>query len=111
MSVPPPKLSEGHKTCRRGVTERRISTMATSPEIDPLETPLDPEETQLQAPPSGTEEDDMDDEHWDENEPPDRALSDETDTRKEFRLDEREEEVDDDDDLAVDDEDDDVELK
>jgi hypothetical protein len=84
--------------------------MTTSPEIDPVEVPLEPGEAEMQAPPSGTEEDDADDEHWDENEPPDRALSDETDTRNELRLDEPEEDVDDD--VSVDEDDeDDVELK
>jgi hypothetical protein len=84
--------------------------VTTSPEIDPVESPLDPEETQMQPPLSGTvdDNDDVDDERADENEAPERALSDETDTRGEFRLDEREEDVDDD--SSVDDEDkDDVE--
>jgi hypothetical protein len=85
--------------------------MTTSSEIDPVETPLDPEEAEMQAPPSGTEEDDADDEHWDENEPPDRALSDETDTRSEFRLDEREEDAEDDESSVDDADEDDVELK
>ena len=63
------------------------------------------EETQEQIPLSGTvdDNDDTDDEREDENEAPERALSDETDTRGEFRLDEREE----DDDASVDDEDED----
>jgi hypothetical protein len=67
--------------------------MTTSQEIDPSLTPLDPEETQEQIPLSGTvdDNDDTDDEREDENEAPERALSDETDTRGEFRLDEREE--------------------
>jgi hypothetical protein len=79
--------------------------VTTSPEIDPVETPLDPEEAQAQVPLSGTvdDDDDVDDEREDENEAPERALSDETDTRGEFRLDEREEDVDDD--SSVDDED------
>jgi len=48
---------------------------------------LDPDETQTQPPLSGTvdDNDDVDDEREDENEAPDRALSDETDTRNEFR--------------------------
>ncbi len=86
--------------------------MATTPNIDPLEIPLDPEEAQMQTPLSGTVDDDdaVDDERWDENEPPERALTDETDTRSEFRLDEREEDTDDD--LDVDDEDEDeIELE
>jgi hypothetical protein len=85
----------------------------SSQEIDPIETPLDPDETTAQPPLSGTvdDDDDVDDERPDENEAPTRALSDETDTRGEFRLDEREE--DEDDDSSVDDEEDDedVELK
>jgi len=69
--------------------------MTTSPEIDPLEIPLDPEETPMQPPLSGTvdDADDVDDERDDENEAPVRALSDETDTRNEFQLDEREEDA------------------
>jgi hypothetical protein len=60
--------------------------------VDPTGTPLDPEETPTQAPLSGTvdDNDDVDDERDDENEAPERALTDETDTRNEFRLDERE---------------------
>jgi hypothetical protein len=83
--------------------------MATSAEIDPTGTPLDPEETPVDPPLSGTvdDNDDVDDERWDENEAPERALSDETDTRNEFRLDEREEDTDDD--SSVDDEDEDDE--
>jgi hypothetical protein len=79
--------------------------MTTSQEIDPSLVPLDPEETEMQVPLSGTvdDNDDTDDERDDENEAPERALSDETDTRAEFRLDEREE----DDDSSVDDDDDD----
>jgi hypothetical protein len=47
--------------------------------------------------------DDVDDERWDENEPPDRALSAESETRdSDFRLDEREEDAGED--LAADDE-------
>ena len=61
--------------------------MGSSQEVDPAETPLDPDETQTQPPLSGTvdDNDDVDDEREDENEAPDRALSDETDTRNEFR--------------------------
>ena len=83
--------------------------MATSPEIDPTGTPLDPEEIPIEPPLSGTvdDNDDVDDERWDENEAPERALGDETDTRNEFRLDEREEDTDDD--SSVDDEDEDDE--
>jgi hypothetical protein len=79
--------------------------MTTSQEIDPSLIPLDPEETEMQVPLSGTvdDNDDTDDEHEDENDAPERALSDETDTRGEFRLDEREE----DDDSSVDDDDED----
>jgi len=81
--------------------------MATSAEIDPTGTQLDPEEIPVEPPLSGTvdDNDDVDDERWDENEAPERALSDETDTRNEFRLDEREEDTDDD--SSVDDEDED----
>ena len=70
--------------------------MATRPEVDPIESPLDPDATQLQPPLTGTVDDDnSDDEHWDENEAPARASSDEDHTlRDEFRLDEREEEKD-----------------
>ena len=69
--------------------------MTISEEIDPLEIPLDPEETPMQPPLSGTvdDADDVDDERDDENEAPVRALSDETDTRNEFQLDEREEDA------------------
>ena len=51
-------------------------------EIDPLEIPLDPEETPMQPPLSGTvdDADDVDDEREDENEAPVRALSDTTDS-------------------------------
>jgi hypothetical protein len=64
-------------------------------EIDPVEIPLDPEETPIQPPLSGTvdDADDVDDEREDENEAPVRALSDTTDTRNEFRLDEREDDT------------------
>ena len=67
--------------------------MTTARDIDPLEIPLDPEGTSMQAPLSGTVDDgdDIDDEREDENEAPVRAVSDKTDTRDEFRLDEREE--------------------
>ena len=66
-------------------------------EIDPVEIPLDPGETPMQPPLSGTvdDADDVDDEREDENEAPVRALSDTTDTRKEFRLDEREDDTED----------------
>jgi hypothetical protein len=69
--------------------------MAESQEIDPMESPLDPDATQVQPPLSGTvdDDDDVDDEHWDENEPPDRALSTRSETQDEFRLDEREEDA------------------
>ena len=69
--------------------------MANSQEIDPMESPLDPDATQMQPPLSGTvdDADDADDEHWDENEPPDRALSTRSETKDEFRLDEREEDA------------------
>jgi hypothetical protein len=68
--------------------------MATVQEIDPTETPLDPDVTEMQPPLSGTvdDDDDVDDERWDENEAPERQLSDTTEARDEFRLDEREEE-------------------
>ena len=70
--------------------------MNTARDIDPVEIPLDPEETPLQPPLSGTvdDADDVDDERDDENEAPGRAVSGETDTRNEFRLDEREEDDD-----------------
>lgn len=79
--------------------------MAKSQEIDPVESPLDPDATQMQPPLSGTvdDDDDVDDERWDENEAPERALSDQTETRDEFRLDEREEDAGED--PAADDED------
>lgn len=90
--------------------------MAINPESDRLERPLDPDEAQTEPPLSGTvdDNDDVDDERWDENEAPERALTDETDTRNEFRLDEREEDsdgesIDDEDEDEEDDED--VELK
>ena len=85
--------------------------MVTIAEIDPTGTPLDPEETPVQPPLSGTvdDNDDTDDERWDENEAPERALSDETDTRNEFRLDEREEDTDDDSSVDDDGEDEDDE--
>ncbi len=65
-------------------------------EIDPTETPLDPDATQMQPPLSGTVDDDdnRDDERWDENEAPIRKLSDRGETQDEFRLDEREEDKD-----------------
>ena len=67
--------------------------MATVQEIDPTETPLDPDVTEMQPPLSGTVDDDdeVDDERWDENEAPDRQLSATTEARDESRLDEREE--------------------
>jgi len=48
--------------------------MATIREIDPTQTPLDPDATQMQPPLSGTVDDDdnSDDERWDENEAPTR---------------------------------------
>jgi hypothetical protein len=69
--------------------------MVTSQEIDPTESPLDPDATQMQPPVSGTvdDDDDADDEHWDENEPPDRALSTRSETQDELPLDEREEDA------------------
>jgi hypothetical protein len=83
--------------------------MATLSEIDPTGTPLDPQEAQMEPPLSGTvdDNDEVDDERWDENEAPERAVSDETDTRNEFRLDEREEDTDDDASVDVGDEDED----
>jgi hypothetical protein len=83
--------------------------MAPIEEIGPTGVPLDPDETQTEPPLSGTVDDNdaVDDERWDENEAPERALSDETDTRNEFRLDEREEDTDDD--SSVDDKDEDDE--
>ena len=79
--------------------------MARNQGIDPTQTPLDPDAVELQPPLSGTvdDDDDVDDERWDENEAPTRELSDQTETREEFRLDEREEKGDDD--LEADDED------
>lgn len=71
--------------------------MATKRAIDPVEIPLeDLEETQVQPPLSGTvdDDDDVDDEREDENEAPTRAQTDKTDTRHEFRRDEREEDID-----------------
>jgi hypothetical protein len=70
--------------------------MATQREIDPSETPLDPDATQMQPPLSGTVDDDdnRDDERWDENEAPTRKPSDRGETPEELRLDEREEELD-----------------
>ena len=72
--------------------------MARKQEIDPIETPLDPDEIATQPPLSGTVDDDdeVDDERSDENEAPTRELSDQTESREEFRLDEREEDEDDD---------------
>jgi hypothetical protein len=70
--------------------------MTTGQEIDPTETPLDPDATEMQPPLSGTvdDDDDVDDERPDENEAPDRQLSDTIEARDEFRLDEREEDAD-----------------
>jgi hypothetical protein len=69
--------------------------MAKKQKIDPIESPLDPDATQTQPPLSGTvdDNDDVDDERWDENEPPDRPLSARSETQDEFRLDEPEEDV------------------
>jgi len=66
--------------------------MGRNQEIDPTETPLDPDVTQMQPPLSGTvdDNDDVDDERWDENEAPSRKLSDKDETRDEFRRDEAE---------------------
>ena len=84
--------------------------MASIREIDPAQTPLDPDELQMQAPLSGTidDDDDVDDEREDENEAPTRQLSDTGDARDEFRLDEREEDAkeDGDGDSDIEDEDD-----
>ena len=70
--------------------------MPTEREINPIETPLDPDATQMQPPLSGTVDDDdnRDDERWDENEAPTRKLSDRGETQDELRLDEREDEAD-----------------
>jgi hypothetical protein len=104
---PPFKPRSGTEHAEVDLPNARSSTVATNQEINPAETPLDPDETQTQPPLSGTvdDNDETDDEHWDENEAPERALSDKTDTRGEFRLDEREEDADDD--SSVDDEDED----
>ena len=50
--------------------------MPRSNEIDPVESPLDPDTVQTQPPLSGTvdDDDDTDDERWDENEAPTRQL-------------------------------------
>jgi hypothetical protein len=60
--------------------------MGTSQQIDPTETPLDPDEPQERPPLSGTvdDADDADDERWDENEPPDKQLKDRSETLDEF---------------------------
>jgi hypothetical protein len=52
----------------------------------------------MQPPLSGTvdDDDDVDDERWDENEPPDRPLRAADDTPDEFRLEDEEEVADDD---------------
>ena len=72
--------------------------MPRSNEIDPVESPLDPDTVQTQPPLSGTvdDDDDTDDERWDENEAPTRQLADRGETRDEFRLDEQEEDTDED---------------
>ena len=61
-------------------------------ELDPTQTPLDPDSAQMPPPLSGTidDNDEADDERPDENEAPTRQLSDGEKTRDEFRLDERE---------------------
>jgi hypothetical protein len=72
--------------------------MATpNQEIDPTETPLDPDVTQMQPPLSGTtdDDDDSDDERWDENEPPDRWVKDTNESRDETGPDEVSEDEDD----------------
>ena len=58
-------------------------------EIDPTETPLDPDVTQMQPQLSGTSDDDdnSDDERWDENEPPDHWVKDSNEARDELRPD------------------------
>lgn len=70
--------------------------MGTGREVDPAETPLDPDEIQGQPPLSGTvdDDDDADDERWDENEPPDKALSDREETLDEFPREQIEEDAD-----------------
>ena len=62
-------------------------------ELDPTQTPLDPDTAQVQPPLSGTvdDNDDADDERADENEAPTRKFTDHETTRDEFRLDERRE--------------------
>lgn len=72
--------------------------MASIRELDPTQTPLDPDAPQMQPPLSGTvdDNDEADDERWDENEAPTRQLSDTGDTREEFRLDKREKDADED---------------
>jgi hypothetical protein len=67
--------------------------MATSRELDPIETPLDPDAPQTEPPLSGTvdDDDDVDDERWDENEAPERQLRDTNERRDELRLDEPQE--------------------
>lgn len=52
--------------------------MSISPEIDPNEIPLDPQETQPPLRGTVDDNDDADDERWDENEAPDHAVTDET---------------------------------
>lgn len=72
--------------------------MASIRELDPTQTPLDPDAPQMQPPLSGTvdDNDEADDERWDENAAPTRQLSDTGDTREEFRLDKREKDADED---------------
>jgi len=72
--------------------------MSPNNEIDPIESPLDPDTVEGQVPLSGTVDDDdnMDDERWDENEAPSRPVSDRAATPDEFRRDERETDADED---------------
>lgn len=46
--------------CVHDLTDAQDTAMNTSREIDPLEIPLDPEETPMQPPLSGTVDDDDD---------------------------------------------------
>src|SRR5579862_6485826 len=77
----------------RAPRRQRSSVMAKSRESDPLETPLDPDTTQMQPPLSGTVDDDdnADDERWDENEAPTRAVSGTSEGEDEFQIDEQDE--------------------
>jgi hypothetical protein len=71
--------------------------MPSSQDINSVESPLEPDDGQQMQPPlSGTvdDNDEQDDERWDENEAPVRALNDKSETRGEFRLDAREEDAD-----------------